>query len=435
MSAFAVGDLNNDGWPDLVVGSRVPGDIAIRYNLNGPDMTPLVGVPTLAGGPEGSTIVFDVFAVDPDGDTILDLAALGLPPGATFAATPDHSTGRFSWTPGFSDARPYPYVVVFQASNARSGFAQIAIVVTDVNRPPTANPGGPYTGVVSSNITFDGSGSSDPDGNPLSFLWDFGDGVSASGQSPVHAYGSIVGSPYAVTLGVTDGDLVDTGSTTATIVDVVPANVFYPLGINFILPQVLPTWVRVEPKDGSFDLNQVSVTSVSMSFSGGSIRTGCKGSVGGDLNHNGAREMRICFSQRDLKALFAGLPNGTNNVTVTVGGDLTTGGRFQGDVAVRVVKFSWLGAGSLASVSPNPLNPDATLTFVTTQPGSASAQMFNVQGRLVKTILSKQSVSPGVHEVRVDGRDDTGNPLASGVYFYRVESPDGVSKGALTVLK
>jgi hypothetical protein len=49
--------------------------------------------------------------------------------------------------------------------------------------------------------------------------------------------------------------------------------------------------------------------------------------------------------------------------------------------------------------------------------------------------MSREYVMPGAHDVTVDGRNEQGNRLASGVYFYRVESVDGVSKGAFTVLK
>ena len=72
---------------------------------------------------------------------------------------------------------------------------------------------------------------------------------------------------------------------------------------------------------------------------------------------------------------------------------------------------------------------------MTTQPGVASVQLFDVQGRLVRSLARQEYMMPGAHEVTVDGRDDQGNRLASGVYFYRVKSVDGVSKGAFTVLK
>ena len=43
--------------------------------------------------------------------------------------------------------------------------------------------------------------------------------------------------------------------------------------------------------------------------------------------------------------------------------------------------------------------------------------------------------SPAYHEVKIDGRNDQGNKLASGVYYYRVQSADGVSKGNVAILK
>ena len=146
-------------------------------------------------------------------------------------------------------------------------------------------------------------------------------------------------------------------------------------------------------------------------------------------------EIRVCFARNDLKTLFASLPNGTSNVNVALEGALTSGGKFQGTTLAHVIKLGFLGAGSLASVSPNPLNPQGKLTFVTTQLGAASVQVFDLNGRLVRTLMPKQDLLPGIHEVTVDGRNEQGNRLASGIYFYRVLSVDGISKGALTVLR
>ncbi|WP_216214000.1 M4 family metallopeptidase [Amycolatopsis aidingensis] len=52
--------------------------------------------------------------------------------------------------------------------------------------------------------SFDGSGSSDPDGSVVSYAWDFGDGQSGSGVSPSHTYGEA--GTYSVVLTVTDDE-------------------------------------------------------------------------------------------------------------------------------------------------------------------------------------------------------------------------------------
>jgi hypothetical protein len=70
------------------------------------------------------------------------------------------------------------------------------------DRPPLANPGGPYTGTVSQAVQFDGSASSDPDGVITVWEWDFGDGTTSADQMPAHTYN--MAGTYTVTLVVTD---------------------------------------------------------------------------------------------------------------------------------------------------------------------------------------------------------------------------------------
>ena len=88
------------------------------------------------------------------------------------------------------------------------------------NHAPAADAGGPYTGFVNVSLTFDGTDSTDEDGDTLTYSWNFGDGNTGTGASPAHTYTSA--DVYTVTLTVSDGSLTDTSTTTATITIIEP---------------------------------------------------------------------------------------------------------------------------------------------------------------------------------------------------------------------
>ena len=93
------------------------------------------------------------------------------------------------------------------------------------------------------------------------------------------------------------------------------------------------------------------------------------------------------------------------------------------------------GGGQTVSVSPNPLNPSATLTYRTMQPGPVAITIFDPSGRVVRTLVRESFVSAGYHDVKLDGTGDNGTRLASGVYFYRIQTADGVASGRFVVMK
>ena len=85
------------------------------------------------------------------------------------------------------------------------GAFEAEITPDDANTAPTANLGGPYLGAVTTSIALDGSLSSDPDNDPLTYAWTFGDGATGTGAAPTHAYTTT--GVYDVCLVVNDGSL------------------------------------------------------------------------------------------------------------------------------------------------------------------------------------------------------------------------------------
>jgi len=81
------------------------------------------------------------------------------------------------------------------------------------------------------------------------------------------------------------------------------------------------------------------------------------------------------------------------------------------------------------------VNGAGTLRFVTGTSGHVRISLFDLSGRLVRTIQESVWTGVGLHRVRIDGRDDAGRSLGSGVYFYRIETPDGSVGGRLMILR
>jgi aminopeptidase N len=70
---------------------------------------------------------------------------------------------------------------------------------------------------------------------------------------------------------------------------------------------------------------------------------------------------------------------------------------------------------------PNPFNPHTTIRFTLASKGRASLRVYDVVGRLVKTIVA-HDLKAGPYAFDWDGTDDGGARVASGVYFYRLKT-------------
>jgi hypothetical protein len=70
---------------------------------------------------------------------------------------------------------------------------------------------------------------------------------------------------------------------------------------------------------------------------------------------------------------------------------------------------------------PNPFNPVTTVSFYMPSPGVGELAIYDLSGRKIRT-LATGDLSAGYQEISWDGRDDSGQPLASGMFFYVLEA-------------
>jgi hypothetical protein len=177
----------------LLVSDSYGGSLAVVLNLG---VLAIADPPVLTVGGnltlrEGGTITFDPRAFDPDGTLPALRLELG-PEGATLTGwqAPRKSAGNYTFVFSASDG-------LFVAQ------VNLVVVVEPYNGPPTATLTGPTRGEAGRELQFSAESPADPDGDPLTFRWDFGDGQHASGPSSSHVYATP--GHYAVTLNMSDG--------------------------------------------------------------------------------------------------------------------------------------------------------------------------------------------------------------------------------------
>ncbi len=170
-----------------------------------------------AGGPYlaqvSQVITFTaVGTVDPDDVLLTYTWNFGDNPGSVSVTT---------LTTTHAYASPGDFTVTLTVSDGRGGSdsKQTTAEITDLpppNTPPIADAGGPYVGIVGQSIPFSAADSSDLEGHSLTYVWDFGNGGTANGMTPMYAYTSDQTWPVKVTVsdsaGASDEDV-----TTATI--------------------------------------------------------------------------------------------------------------------------------------------------------------------------------------------------------------------------
>ncbi|HLQ66507.1 MAG TPA: putative Ig domain-containing protein [Candidatus Limnocylindrales bacterium] len=410
------------------------GSSSTSLTVTNSDRAPIVNAPPSATGTEGSLLQMCVSASDPDGDAITSLTAAPLPSGATFNASPSHEVGTFSWTPASGQAGMYN--VTFTASNALSGSRTVPITIQSSggDRAPVVTAPGSASARVGTPFSLTVT-ASDPDGDAItsltasplisgmSFLPNFDNTEGTLSWTPV------AGQEGTIFVTFVASNALSGGATTAIVVSANYPTLVFTTGADktIHLGSGKPLWcVSFEPVGGSYQVTDVIPGSVVLKSTGTGTVSQISASQGksfivGDQNNDQVPDLEVCFLKSDLRQLFSNL-TGKTTVQVSLEGDLTTGGHFSGVLQVDVVAG---GGNHAASITPNPPNPGATVRFATTRAGAVRARVFDIRGRLVRTLAVPAEGGAGEHALRFDGLGDGGRPLPAGVYLFRIETPDG----------
>jgi len=83
---------------------------------------------------------------------------------------------------------------------------------------------------------------------------------------------------------------------------------------------------------------------------------------------------------------------------------------------------------------PNPFNAGTVISYYLAHTGTVKLDVFDVLGRTVRVLID-ESQPEGNHQITWDGRDQTGEAIASGVYFYRLVAGDRAITKKMVVVK
>ena len=98
-----------------------------------------------------------------------------------------------------------------------------------------------------------------------------------------------------------------------------------------------------------------------------------------------------------------------------------------GDDAVPVTDF-------LRQNRPNPFNPTTLIRFGLSKPGHVSLRVYDAAGRRVRTLVDATRPA-GRHTIEWDGMNDRRQPVASGIYFYRLTAGSFVETRKMVMVR
>ena len=83
---------------------------------------------------------------------------------------------------------------------------------------------------------------------------------------------------------------------------------------------------------------------------------------------------------------------------------------------------------------PNPFNPSTVISYQLPESQTVTLDIFNELGQKVSTLVN-ETQNAGLHNVTWNGKNDIGNSVSSGIYFYRIKAGNFVNVKKMILLK
>jgi PKD repeat protein len=372
------------------------------------------------------------------------------------------------------------YTVTLTASNAFGSDDEVKtnyITVTTPPPPTAAFVGNPTSGTIPFAVSFTDQST----GNPTSWSWNFGDGGTSTAQSPSHTY--TVAGTYTVTLTATNAygsdNEVKTGYITAnepSASTVITFDDFESGFGNYTDGGGDCSWYRrttyAWSGRGAADIQDNSGVASSF-YHTGSYNVSGFGTLEVEFYFiaismdNPNEDFWVQYYDGSSWNTVAALAEGTDfdngvfyNVVVTIpssGYNFPSNAklRFMCDASgnqddVYIDDIEWRGLSTVSSAPglhllaasepikglvketsaipsdysltqnyPNPFNAGTNIVFGLPEAGQVDLTVYNILGQAVRSLASGE-YPEGTHTIHFDGRDNSGQSLASGMYFYRL---------------
>jgi len=191
MGQYTIGLVVNDGLADSAQDT-----VIINVTANLPPVAAATGTPTSGDSPLAVAFAAGG-SIDPEGGTLTYSWDFGDP------ASTDNTSTLVAPTHVYANPGTYTAIVTATDDYGNTDQAAVEIIVNAPNLPPTVLPvATPSSGPAPLVVQFS-AGASDPDNDPLSIQWDFGDGGSSTLADPNHVYSTP--GLYTATATVSDG--------------------------------------------------------------------------------------------------------------------------------------------------------------------------------------------------------------------------------------